>query len=127
MRSQRAGRKALPTRLVTGRGAQVAPLQSPILRASSRKCSTRGEQGQQTSKRQKRLTQEVVPLLGAGQFVVYDLEKLRGRYEAAGFACQWLDERPSRLRVYVTDQDNTTWEFIQYLSDDPSVQNDNSV
>jgi catechol 2,3-dioxygenase-like lactoylglutathione lyase family enzyme len=60
-------------------------------------------------------------------FVVYDLEKLHGGYKAAGFRCQWHVETPSRLRLYVTDQDNTIWEFIQYLSDDPAVQNDNSV
>ena len=60
-------------------------------------------------------------------FVVVDLEKLHGRYEAAGYGCQYLVESPARLRMYVTDQDNIQWEFIQYLSDDPAVQNDNSV
>lgn len=29
--------------------------------------------------------------------------------------------------MYVTDQDGIMWEFIQYLSDDPAVQNDNSL
>jgi hypothetical protein len=60
-------------------------------------------------------------------FVVVDLGKLHTRYEEAGYTCQWLDESPSRLRMYVTDHDNIQWEFIQYLSDDPAVQNDNSV
>ena len=60
-------------------------------------------------------------------FVVVDLEKLRGRYEAAGFKCQPIDESPSRLRLYVTDQDGIMWEFIQYLADDPAVQNDYSI
>ena len=60
-------------------------------------------------------------------FVVVDLEKLHGRYAAAGFECPAMDESPARLRVYVTDHDNIMWEFIEYLSDDPAVQNDNSV
>lgn len=60
-------------------------------------------------------------------FIVYDLQKLHGQYEAAGFKCSFMDESPARLRMYVTDPDNTMWEFIQYLSDDPTVQNDNSI
>ena len=60
-------------------------------------------------------------------FVVVDLEKLHGRYEGAGFNCQYIVESPARLRMYVTDKDNIQWEFIQYLSDDPTVQNDNSI
>lgn len=60
-------------------------------------------------------------------FTVVDLAKLRSRYEDAGYKCAWMDESPSRLRLYVTDHDNTTWEFIQYLADDPAVQNDYSI
>jgi catechol 2,3-dioxygenase-like lactoylglutathione lyase family enzyme len=60
-------------------------------------------------------------------FVVFDLARLQARYEAAGHKCQPIDERPSRLRLYVTDHDNIMWEFIQYLSDDPAVQNDYSI
>jgi catechol 2,3-dioxygenase-like lactoylglutathione lyase family enzyme len=60
-------------------------------------------------------------------FVVYDLSKLHERYEAAGFKCTYLEEPPARLRMYVMDQDGIQWEFIQYLSDDPAVQNDNTI
>ena len=60
-------------------------------------------------------------------FVVCDLPKLHERYAAAGHKCSYMEEPPARLRMYVTDSDNIMWEFIQYLSDDPAVQNDNSV
>lgn len=60
-------------------------------------------------------------------FVVLDLRLLRDKYEAAGCACSFMEEAPARLRMYVTDQDGIMWEFIQYLSDDPAVQNDNSI
>lgn len=60
-------------------------------------------------------------------FVVLDLETLHGKYEAAGHKCSFMNEAPARLRMYVTDQDSIMWEFIQYLADDPAVQNDNSV
>ena len=60
-------------------------------------------------------------------FVVYDLATLRDRYAAAGYHLTYMEEPPARLRMYVTDKDNIMWEFIQYLSDDPAVQNDNSV
>jgi hypothetical protein len=46
---------------------------------------------------------------------------------ATGHKCSYMEEPPARLRMYVTDSDNIMWEFIQYLSDDPAVQNDNSV
>lgn len=60
-------------------------------------------------------------------FVVLDLKTLHGKYEAGGCGCTFLDESPARLRMYVVDQDGIQWEFIQYLSDDPAVQNDNSI
>ena len=60
-------------------------------------------------------------------FVVYDLATLRDRYAAAGYHLTYMEEPPARLRMYVTDKDNIMWEFIQYLSDDPGVQNDNGV
>jgi hypothetical protein len=60
-------------------------------------------------------------------FVVYDLKTLHGKYEAAGCKCTFMEEAPARMRMYVTDRDGIMWEFIQYLSDDPAVQNDNSV
>jgi hypothetical protein len=60
-------------------------------------------------------------------FVGYDLKTLRGEYEAAGGKCSFMEEVPARMRMHVTDHDGIVWEFIPYLSDDPAIQNDNSV
>lgn len=60
-------------------------------------------------------------------FIVDDAGDLAAKYEAAGFKCAFMDERPSRKRLYVTDSDGITWEFIEYLSDDPAVRNDYAV
>jgi catechol 2,3-dioxygenase-like lactoylglutathione lyase family enzyme len=60
-------------------------------------------------------------------FMVEDLEEVLGKYQAAGFGGSIIDERPSRLRLYIADLDGITWEFIQYLSDDPAVRNDYSI
>ena len=60
-------------------------------------------------------------------FTVDDVDALLAAYESGGFRCARMDESPSRLRLYVTDADGITWEFIQYLSDDPAVRNDYSV
>lgn len=60
-------------------------------------------------------------------FTVEDVDALLHSYEAEGFRSARIDERPARLRLYVTDHDGITWEFIQYLSDNPSERNDYSV
>lgn len=60
-------------------------------------------------------------------FMVDDVEAIQGKYEAGGFKCSLADEQPSRKRLYVTDESGITWEFIEYLSDDPAVRNDYSI
>lgn len=60
-------------------------------------------------------------------FTVDDVDALLAAYESAGFRHARMDESPSRLRLYVTDRDGITWEFIQYLSDDPAVKHDCAV
>lgn len=60
-------------------------------------------------------------------FAVVAVEPLHQRYTERGFKCAPVDEQPSRKRLYVTDADGITWEFIEYLSADPAVRNDYSV
>ena len=60
-------------------------------------------------------------------FIVDDVDDLLHKYEALGLKCAPTDETPSRKRLYVTDHDALTWEFVEYLSDDPAVRNDYSV
>jgi catechol 2,3-dioxygenase-like lactoylglutathione lyase family enzyme len=60
-------------------------------------------------------------------FIVDNVEELTRKYEAAGFKCAPIDEPPARKRLYVTDHDALTWEFVEYLSADPAVRNDYSV
>ena len=60
-------------------------------------------------------------------FIVGDVDALLNAYETEGFKCSRTDERPARLRLYVTDHDGITWEFIQYLSEDPAARNDYSI
>ncbi len=60
-------------------------------------------------------------------FIVDNVDELTRKYEAAGFKCAPTDEQPSRKRLYVTDHDALTWEFVEYLSADPAVRNDYSV
>ena len=60
-------------------------------------------------------------------FMVDDVDALLASYETQGLNCARIDESPSRLRLYVTDSDGITWEFIQYLSDASAVRNDYSV
>jgi len=42
-------------------------------------------------------------------FVVYDLKTLHEKYAARGLKCSFMDESPARMRMYVTDQDETVW------------------
>lgn len=60
-------------------------------------------------------------------FMVDDVADVQGKYEAAGFRCDPVNELPSRKRLYVIDADGIQWEFIQYMSDDPAVRNDYSI
>lgn len=66
MKCSGQSRSPAPSARPTGHGARVAPLQSPILRAGSRECSTSSELQQSEPKRQTTLTSEVVPQMGAG-------------------------------------------------------------
>jgi catechol 2,3-dioxygenase-like lactoylglutathione lyase family enzyme len=60
-------------------------------------------------------------------FVVDDVNDIMQKMERAGHKHALVDERPARRRLYVTDDDGITWEFVQYLSDDPAVRNDYSL
>jgi catechol 2,3-dioxygenase-like lactoylglutathione lyase family enzyme len=61
-------------------------------------------------------------------FGVDDVVEIKRKVEAAGYVCNALiDESPSRMRLYVDDGSGLTWEFVEYLSDDPAVRNDYSV
>ncbi|GAB1267519.1 VOC family protein [Aurantivibrio infirmus] len=60
-------------------------------------------------------------------FVVDDVERLMARLEAKGFSpadTGDLDTHPFRRRVYYLDGNGIEWEFIQYLSDQPTQRND---
>ena len=60
-------------------------------------------------------------------FDVDDVDEIMGRMAARGHKHSLMEELPSRRRLYVTDDDGITWEFIEYLSDDPDVRNDYSI
>ena len=61
-------------------------------------------------------------------FVVDDVAEVQRKAETAGYARNALvDESPARRRLYVDDGSGLTWEFVEYLSDDPAVRNDYSV
>lgn len=58
-------------------------------------------------------------------FEVDDTDAVKGAIEAAGYKCSYaLPHHPYRKRFYATDASGVTWEFIQYLSDDPAERND---
>jgi len=61
--------------------------------------------------------------------VVDDIEALIARLASAGFEpadSSALDTHPYRRRVYYIDDNGIDWEFVEYLSDDPSQRNDYS-
>ena len=61
-------------------------------------------------------------------FVVDDAEAVRGRLEDAGYQEGFLpDAHPHRKRIYYIDGNGTEWEFVQYLSDNPSEAHDYTV
>ena len=61
-------------------------------------------------------------------FVVDDVTEVQRKTEAAGYVRNALiDESPSRKRLYVDDGSGLTWEFVEYLCDDPAVRNDYSI
>ena len=60
-------------------------------------------------------------------FVVDDAEAMAGRLLAAGFR-EGFAAPPHRYRIrkYFLDADGYEWEFVQYLTDDPALQNEYS-
>ena len=58
-------------------------------------------------------------------YEIDDVEALRKRLAAAGFRdSTYPNNHPHRKRVYFYDADGNDWEFVQYLSDDPTERND---
>lgn len=58
-------------------------------------------------------------------FEVSDAEGLRQRLLRAGFRESTVpNNHPHRKRVYFLDADGNDWEFVQYLSDEPSQRHD---
>jgi len=60
-------------------------------------------------------------------FVVDDVEDIQRKMEAAGYTATPAEAHPHRKRLYVGDDSGVTWEFIEYLSDDPAERNDYSL
>ncbi len=58
-------------------------------------------------------------------FEVDDAEALRTRLAAAGYRDSTpTNNHPHRIRVYFFDPDGNDWEFVQYLSADPTERHD---
>jgi catechol 2,3-dioxygenase-like lactoylglutathione lyase family enzyme len=58
-------------------------------------------------------------------YEVPDAAGLRARLAAAGYRdTTYPNDHPARLRVYFHDPEGNDWEFVQYLTDDPSKRND---
>lgn len=58
-------------------------------------------------------------------YEVDDVDALRERMLAAGYQESTVpNSHPHRKRIYFYDADGNDWEFIQYLSDDPSKRHD---
>lgn len=71
----------------------------------------------------------VVPELRHIGMQVDDIEGLMARLAAAGVEAadsSELDSHPHRRRVYYVDGNGLHWEFVQYLSENPSQRNDYS-
>lgn len=61
-------------------------------------------------------------------FVVDDVDALADRLQAAGYQEDFIaPAHPHRKRRYFLDADDIQWEFVEYLSDDPSERNDYSI
>ena len=60
-------------------------------------------------------------------FVVDDAEALASRLRAAGFREGFAaPAHKYRIRKYFLDADGNEWEFVEYLTDDPALQNEYS-
>ena len=61
-------------------------------------------------------------------FAVEDVEALRQRLISAGYKESTVpNAHPFRRRVYFHDPEGGDWEFVEYLSDDPSECHDYSL
>ena len=61
-------------------------------------------------------------------FEVGDAEALRARLLAGGYEESTVpNAHPHRRRIYFYDPDGNDWEFVQYLTDDPSLRNDYGI
>lgn len=61
-------------------------------------------------------------------FEVDDAEALRQRMLAAGYEESTVpNHHPHRKRVYFLDPDGNDWEFVEYLSADPSERHDYQI
>jgi catechol 2,3-dioxygenase-like lactoylglutathione lyase family enzyme len=68
----------------------------------------------------------VAPLNHLG-FVVDDAEAMSKRLLAAGFREGFVaPAHRYRIRKYFLDADGNEWEFVEYLTDDPALQNEYS-
>ncbi len=58
-------------------------------------------------------------------YVVDDVDALRERLLSAGYEDSTVpNKHPYRKRVYFFDAEGNDWEFIQYLTEDPTKRND---
>lgn len=77
---------------------------------------------QSDAKRDPQFGEEPLNHLG---FVVDDAEELAERLRAAGFQEGFVaPAHRYRIRKYFLDGDGNEWEFVEYLSDDPALQNE---
>lgn len=61
-------------------------------------------------------------------YEVDDAAGLQERMRAAGYMDSTVpNNHPHRRRVYFHDPEGNDWEFVQYLSDDPSERNDYAI
>jgi catechol 2,3-dioxygenase-like lactoylglutathione lyase family enzyme len=61
-------------------------------------------------------------------YEVDDVEALRSRLRAAGYTDSTFPNRhPHRKRVYFFDPEGNDWEFVQYLTQDPTERNDYDI
>ena len=61
-------------------------------------------------------------------FAVDDVDAVASRLEAAGYREGFVPPtHPYRKRRYFHDAQDLEWEFIEYLSDDPTKRNDYSI
>ena len=58
-------------------------------------------------------------------YEVDDVDALRARLAAAGYRDSTVpNNHPARKRIYFYDPDGNDWEFVQYLTNDPSARHD---